>query len=110
MTVLEAQGDVLSNLFPMLKRLILERLKKYGTEIRTNTSVKKLEGGKIICDSAEDEISIEVDDMVVAIGNAPDDTFSRLRGDERYFFIGDCKGVATAIEAIRDGAELALKI
>ncbi|KXG77332.1 NADH oxidase [Fervidicola ferrireducens] len=109
-TVLEAQGDVLSNLFPMLKRLILERLKKHGVEIRTNTSVKKLEGGKIICDSTEGEISIEVDDMVVAIGNAPDDTFSRLRGDERYFFIGDCKGVATAVEAIRDGAELALKI
>lgn len=109
-TVLEAQGDVLSNLFPMLKRLILERLRKHGVEIRTNTSVKKLEGGKIICDSAEGEISIEVDDMVVAIGNEPDNTFSRLRGDERYFFIGDCKGVATAVEAIRDGAELALKI
>jgi thioredoxin reductase len=56
------------------------------------------------------EKEIKFDDIVIAIGNKPDETLKELKGNDKYIFIGDCNVVATAVEAIREGAELSLKI
>jgi len=63
----------------------------------------------LVYNNGNDNI-IDIDDVVVAIGNVPDNTFKEFKKDDKYYFIGDCKNVATAVEAIRDGAELSLII
>jgi 2,4-dienoyl-CoA reductase (NADPH2) len=107
--IIEALDDVGKNMFPMLRKVLLNRLKKYKVQIITSAKVDKITGGKLVYNNGNDNI-IDIDDVVVAIGNVPDNTFKEFKKDDKYYFIGDCKNVATAVEAIRDGAELSLVI
>ncbi|MGF7400666.1 NAD(P)/FAD-dependent oxidoreductase [Thermoanaerobacterium thermosaccharolyticum] len=107
--IIEALDDVGKNMFPMLRKVLLNRLKKYKVQIITSAKVEKITGGKLVYNNGNDNI-IDIDDVVVAIGNVPDNTFKEFKKDDKYYFIGDCKNVATAVEAIRDGAELSLVI
>ncbi|AST57167.1 NADH:flavin oxidoreductase [Thermoanaerobacterium thermosaccharolyticum] len=105
-TVLEELDEVGKGIYVMNKKLLMKRLKKLNVKIITTAKVDKIKNGKVLYNGGNE---IAVDDVVVAIGNVPDDTFKNC-GSDKYFFIGDCKEVATAVEAIRDGAELSLII
>lgn len=104
--VLEELDEVGKDIYAMNKKLLMERLKKLNVEIITNVKIGKIKDGKVLYNGGNE---IAVDDVVVAIGNVPDGTFKNC-GSDKYFFIGDCKEIATAVEAIRGGAEMSLII
>jgi 2,4-dienoyl-CoA reductase-like NADH-dependent reductase (Old Yellow Enzyme family)/thioredoxin reductase len=109
-TVLEAKDEVGDGIFQMVRKLIINRLKRLNVNIITKVIINHVSDKKLSYNLDGVEKIQEFDDIVVAAGNKPDDTFKELIGDDKYFFIGDCKEVASAVEAIRDGAELLLKL
>ncbi|MFV9511785.1 NAD(P)/FAD-dependent oxidoreductase [Tepidibacillus sp. LV47] len=109
-TVFEAKDEVGEGIFPMIRKLLLNRLKNLNVNIFTKTVIKEISGGKILYSVNGAYKVLKVDDVVTAVGNLPDKEFTELTNDGRYYFIGDCKSVASAVEAIRDGAELSLII
>lgn len=109
-TVLEAKDEVGDGVFPMVRKLLLNRLKKLNVSIITKATINHISDKKLSYNVDEIEKVIEFDDIVIAIGNKPDKTFKELEGNDKYSFIGDCNVMATAVEAIRDGADLSLKL
>ncbi|EIW01411.1 NAD(P)/FAD-dependent oxidoreductase [Thermoanaerobacter siderophilus] len=109
-TVLEMKGEVGEGIYPMVKKLLLNRLKELKVDIITNALIKEISGGKLMYTSKDTYKVVKVEDVVLAVGNLPDTEFEELKNEDRYYFIGDCKTVASAVEAIRDGAELSLII
>ncbi|AEM78505.1 NAD(P)/FAD-dependent oxidoreductase [Thermoanaerobacter wiegelii] len=109
-TVLEIKGEVGEGIYPMVKKLLLNRLKELKVDIITNALIKEISGGKLMYTSKDTYKVVKVEDVVLAVGNLPDTEFEELKNENRYYFIGDCKTVASAVEAIRDGAELSLII
>lgn len=105
-TVLEELDEVGKDIYLMNKKLLMERLKNLGVRIVTNAKVDVINNGKIVYNNGNE---VEADDVVIAIGNTPDEIFKKCISDN-MIFIGDCKEVATAVEAIRDGAEVSLII
>ena len=109
-TVLEMKEEVGEGIYPMVKKLLLNRLKELKVDIITNALIKEISGGKLMYTSKDTYKVVKVEDVVLAVGNLPDTEFEELKNEDRYYFIGDCKTVASAVEAIRDGAELSLII
>lgn len=109
-TVLEIKEEVGEGIYPMVKKLILNRLKELKVDIITNALIKEISGVKLMYTSKDTYKVVKVEDVVLAVGNLPDTEFEELKNENRYYFIGDCKTVASAVEAIRDGAELSLII
>ncbi|SHE99655.1 2,4-dienoyl-CoA reductase [Thermoanaerobacter uzonensis DSM 18761] len=109
-TVLEMKEEAGEGIYPMVKKLILNRLKELKVDIITNALIKEISGGKLMYTSKDTYKVVKVEDVVLAVGNLPDTEFEELKNENRYHFIGDCKTVASAVEAIRDGAELSLII
>lgn len=93
----------------MVRKLLLIRLQKLNVGIITKAAINHISDKKLSYNVNGIEKEIKFDDIVIAIGNKPDETFKELKGDDKYIFIGDCNVMATAVEAIRDGAELSLK-
>ncbi|MGI1690101.1 FAD-dependent oxidoreductase [Thermoanaerobacter uzonensis] len=109
-TVLEIKEEAGEGIYPMVKKLLLNRLKELKVDIITNALIKEISGGKLMYTSKDTYKIVKVEDVVLAVGNLPDTEFEELKNEDRYHFIGDCKTVASAVEAIRDGAELSLII
>lgn len=109
-TVLEMKEEVGEGIYPMVKKLLLNRLKELKVAIITNALIKEISGGKLMYTSKDTYKVVKVEDVVLAVGNLPDTEFEELKNEDRYYFIGDCKTVASAVEAIRGGAELSLII
>ncbi|WHE06978.1 NAD(P)/FAD-dependent oxidoreductase [Thermoanaerobacterium thermosaccharolyticum] len=105
-TVLEELDEVGKDIYAMNKKLLLERLRRFNVDMITSAKVDKIESDKVLYNGGNE---IAVDDVVIAIGNTPDETFKNCISDN-IIFIGDCNEIATAVEAIRDGAELSLII
>ncbi|MEQ2129450.1 FAD-dependent oxidoreductase [Caldanaerobacter subterraneus KAk] len=109
-TVFEIRSEVGEGIYPMVKKLLLQRLENLKVNIVTDAKVKEISKGKLMYKVKDRFDVIEVEAVVLAVGNVPDEEFSELKGDERIYFIGDCKEVASAVEAIREGAEVSLFI
>ncbi|MEG6567060.1 FAD-dependent oxidoreductase [Thermoanaerobacterium saccharolyticum] len=105
-TVLEELDEVGKDIYAMNKKLLMERLRNLGVKILTMAKVDVINNGKIVYNNGNEVAS---DDVVIAIGNTSNKTFKSCISDN-MIFIGDCKEVATVVEAIRDGAEVSLTI
>lgn len=109
-TVFESKDEAGEGIFPMIRKLLFSRLKNHNVNIFTKTVIKEISNGKLLYSVDGAYKVLKVDDVVAAVGNLPDVKFAELTNDSRYYFVGDCKNVASAVEAIRDGAELSLII
>ncbi|MGB9679395.1 MAG: FAD-dependent oxidoreductase [Minisyncoccia bacterium] len=109
-TIFEAKDEVGEGIFPMTRKLLLNRLKKLNVSIFTKTIIKEISDGKILFSINNEYKVLKVDDIITAIGNLPDKELEDLINNDKYYFIGDCNKVASAVEAIRDGAQLSLLI
>lgn len=104
------QDDVAAGVFSMVKKLLLKRLKELHVNVVTKSKINRMVRKKLSYTVYGVEKLLEFDDVVLAVGNKPDETFAKLKGHEKYTFVGDCNVVATGVEAIRNGAEISLKI
>ena len=91
---------------------VMEQLRKRGIEARTQTRVKAVDGGKVLCETPEGEISLEADSIVNALGRAPLQEEAAAYGLAAPVFypIGDCLAAKNVYEANRLGFNVAMDI
>lgn len=67
-TVIEAMPTILPNLDQEVVAILREKYEKAGIRILTSTKVKSLNGGVVTCETAEGELTIEADKVLVSVG------------------------------------------
>lgn len=74
----------------------LMRITSYGADISNNHSM----------------VSLNVDTVVFAIGTIPENSLEEYLKDKNieHYLCGDCAGIGDALKAIRDGAEMGMKL
>ena len=106
----EAVGyDVPKNTKPVL----MGRLSDAGVDIRTNTTLKRIEQGAVVVEVNGRESIIEnVDTVVLALGFRPNrGVLNKLQSAcISTHVIGDALKVRQAFSAVRDGFELGCKL
>lgn len=112
-TIVEMLPDVASDVEGMTRGFLLERLKTYGVQIQTGATVQEFfdDGGLIKKDGQEIKLS-GFDTIVLAMGTKPVNGLQKeleAKGIETYV-IGDAASPRKALEAIEEGARLALKL
>jgi 2,4-dienoyl-CoA reductase-like NADH-dependent reductase (Old Yellow Enzyme family)/thioredoxin reductase len=115
-TLVEMQNEVGPGLFAVIKNDIMGRIMKGLPKILTGrrlTSVGKSGGALIagLADKTGEEMVVEADYIVLAIGVRPDaktvESFEREFGRERVFAIGSANRQGRIYEAVRDGFDRA---
>ena len=91
---------------------VLEQLRKRGIETRTETRVKAIEGGRVLCETPEGELALEADSIVNALGRTPLQEEAAAFGLAAPVFypIGDCLAAKNVYEANRLGFNVAMDI
>lgn len=88
--------------------MLLKRLKEQGVEIHTGSTVKGVSAGRVLAVSGEEEVRLEADLAVLAVGLRPNRHLADAlanRGVEVHV-IGDALEPQGVREAIREGFEV----
>ncbi|MGB9735815.1 MAG: FAD-dependent oxidoreductase [bacterium] len=88
---------------------IMQQLKRRGVKMYTNTKVTKVEDGRVYTESNGQTQVFDAGLIILATGVTSNNPFSNIK-DKRIHVIGDANKPAKAIDAIRQGFELALTI
>jgi 2,4-dienoyl-CoA reductase (NADPH2) len=88
---------------------IMQQLKRRGVKMYTNTKVTRIEEGKVFAENNGQTQAFDAGIIVLATGVIPYNPFSKSK-DKRIHVIGDAKSAAKALDAIKQGFELALTI
>lgn len=112
-TLLEMLPYVAYGIPRSLGKMIRGIMKNLGVNILTNRKVVRIErNGVIYEDSEKKETSVPVDWVVLAVGAKPrDDLVNSLKDIFREIYqVGDCLEPRKALEAIYEGAKVALQL
>jgi 2,4-dienoyl-CoA reductase-like NADH-dependent reductase (Old Yellow Enzyme family)/thioredoxin reductase len=108
-TVIEMLDKICSDLGPLNRADVLERIDKTSITILLKTKVLELteEGIRISKDGKEEVLKCP-DTVVVAMGVKPDPLSLSVKG--RIHTIGDCRKVGNAMDAIHDAFQVAIHL
>lgn len=114
-TVVERLPEILSAGFPSPipnAQMIPDLFEKYGVKVLTGHGIAAIEPGKAILKSPNGEIGVEADSVIVATGFKPVPSMAKeLKGSGAAVYeIGDARQVASILQAIWDGYEVANNI
>ena len=120
-TLLEMKRKVGGGFGFSTRWVILDELKNAGVKEITEVKVKEItnnhsENGQInrgvVYEKDGQEHFIKADTVIVAVGYSPNNELQKqVEGKfPETYFIGDCVKVRTALEAIHEGFQVALKI
>jgi len=120
-TILEMRRKIGGGFGISTRWVILQELKDARVKEITEVKVKEIinnhseNGGKnrgVVYEKDGQEHFIKADTVIVAVGYSPNNELQKqLEGKfSEIYFIGDCVKVRTALEAIHEGFEVALKI
>jgi 2,4-dienoyl-CoA reductase-like NADH-dependent reductase (Old Yellow Enzyme family)/thioredoxin reductase len=108
-TIVEMMSTLGSGLETMTKKVMFGKLKDDGVSFRTDCRVTRIEeNGVVIAEKDGGEVTLPADQVVISIGNRPEDTlFNQVEsmGYETHR-IGDCLEPRSAKAAIFEGAVL----
>lgn len=113
--ICEMLGDVITDLEPSTRKLMLVRLSEKGIRILVNCEAKEIRPEGVMVQRNGKEEVIGADTIVFSIGLKPNREvmdlwpIKGLQNIERYE-IGDCVKPRKALEAISEGAEIGEKI
>ena len=100
--------------YPDMKKLLLKKLEENKVKIEVGVRQFKeiTSKGIALIDKEGRDLFIEAAKIVLATGARPQGTFARSLGREipELYEVGDCLETRRLLEAIHDGAEVALKI
>ncbi len=106
-TLVEQLSQIGIQIEAMTRKILLQKLKKNNVQILTEHRLSKVsESGVFLKDKSGNELFLEADSVIIAVGNKPENTLlDKLKqvGLEVYQ-IGDCVDVRSAKEAIYEGA------
>ncbi|MGI6406101.1 MAG: FAD-dependent oxidoreductase [Syntrophaceticus sp.] len=112
-TLIESLAEVANDVQESVKHFLMLRLKRHEVQIATNTTVKEIlqDGAKVEKDGQEKQLT-GFDTIVIAVGAKPvNELKSQLEGKVRELHvIGDASEPRKAIDAIEEGASLAIKL
>jgi 2,4-dienoyl-CoA reductase-like NADH-dependent reductase (Old Yellow Enzyme family)/thioredoxin reductase len=112
-TIVEQLPNIGAQVEAITKKIILERLRKNSVRILTEHRLSKVsEKGVFITDKNGNELFLEGNNVIIAVGNRPNNSlFDQVKqvGIEVYQ-IGDCLEVRSAKEAIYEGACIGMAI
>lgn len=112
-TVLEMTDQVAADMTPDRRYWVLDQIADQEVGILTNAKIHKVSDGKVtISHDGHEETLGPFDNVILALGYDPDKTLSEeLQGKVgELYTIGDAVEVRSAVEAIREGAEVARKV
>ncbi len=112
-TVLETGDEVAGDIGPLRKPFLLEKIKKFGIDIYTNTKCISIDGSSIEVEIKGLKKRLEgIDSVVFACGVRSENNLEEMLKNSRYKFyiIGDAGRPGKAIDAIWAAADLVLKI
>ena len=104
--LVEILPELAMDCFYMIRKLLLERVKKEGIAVYTSVKEEKIsEEGVEIVDSRGNRSLLDADLVVLSTGSVPDSAASRsLEGSAAEFYeAGDCREAAKILEAIHGG-------
>jgi pyruvate/2-oxoglutarate dehydrogenase complex dihydrolipoamide dehydrogenase (E3) component len=112
-TIVEMLPDVAHDEPPAARMLLLERLRQKGVRFITSATVKEItEDGVVIVKDGREETINGMDHIVLACGTkSVNDLRDKIAGKvSEVYVIGDAKRPRRALEAIREGTEVARAI
>jgi 2,4-dienoyl-CoA reductase-like NADH-dependent reductase (Old Yellow Enzyme family)/thioredoxin reductase len=112
-TVLEQMDSVATDMTPDRRFWVLDEIAEREVGVLTNATIKNLHDGEVrITHDGHEETIGPFDNVVLALGYKPNtDLADELEGKvPELYRIGDAVEVRSAVEAIREGAEVARKI
>jgi len=91
---------------------VFAELKRLGVEIFTNTQATEIKEDGVIALKDDEKLEIKAGSVVLATGSVPqNELYTELLGHNlEVYLIGDAQKIGKAIDAIREGFELALRI
>jgi 2,4-dienoyl-CoA reductase-like NADH-dependent reductase (Old Yellow Enzyme family)/thioredoxin reductase len=104
--LVEILPELAMDCFYMIRKLLLERVKKEGIAVYTSVKEEKItEEGVEIVDSCGNRFLLGADLIVLSTGSVPDSATSRsLEGTAAEFYeAGDCREATKILEAIHGG-------
>jgi len=112
-TIMDMLPEIAQNMVPSVKIFLLKRLNQYGVKIITSSTVKEFLSDGIIYEKDGEAKKLQgFDSIVIALGskaNNPLEECIKEKIDEVYV-IGDAKKVRLVIDAVEEGARVALKL
>jgi pyruvate/2-oxoglutarate dehydrogenase complex dihydrolipoamide dehydrogenase (E3) component len=110
--VVEMQSEIATDIYMTVRDDLIKRFKKEGIEVYTNTEVCRIEGYTVYAIRNGEEVAFEgFDNIIFAVGSKTVKQFEDVENlaDEVYV-IGDAKEARSALEAIYEGARVAMRI
>jgi len=112
-TLIEMLGGVALDAPDTVRVVLLENLKKMRVDIKTSTTLKAIEGRKVLVKTNNREAPIDgIDTVVLAVGSKPNSgLFEKVKAKKaEMFLIGDSSQPRTALEAIHEGSKIARQL
>lgn len=109
-SIVEMKGNLAEESVPRSRNVLIERLKKAGTEFITNTSVTEISDGLVTFSSSEQEYKMKFDVIVYAVGTKSSKTFEFESKAENWITIGDAKKARDAKYAIYEASKMSLSL
>ncbi len=112
-TIVEMLREIALDVQDVVRSFLLKRLERYRVRVETGARVKECTGSGIIAEQSGREFRLEgYDQIVLAAGVKPVRNLGdQLRGKvPELFIIGDASSPRKAIDAIEEGAFLAVKL
>jgi len=111
-TVVEMTGKAGQDIGLSTRWTVLAELRRLGVRIMTNTKALAIREDGLEVEKADGESFIEADSVVLAVGSAPNNDLSEeLNGlVPELHVIGDANKPRNALDAIREGLMIGLKV
>ncbi len=111
-TVIEQLPAMAHDLYMTVRDAMIKRFRQNGIQTHKNTKALRLEDGVLYAEKLGEEIKFEnFDTIIVAAGSRPVDTFEDKENlAAEVYTIGDAKKARSAVEAIFEGARVAMKV
>ena len=112
-TIVEMLPEIAADVGASSRSFLLERLKAYGVQIETGAVVEALLGDGIVARKAGEQLSLTgFDTIILAMGaKSVRGLHAALTGKvSELYIIGDASEPRKALEAIEEGARVALKL
>jgi len=111
-TIVEMLPKIGAQLESMTKKLLIRKLRGYGVRIKTGFKLSRVEDNGAIVTDGKDDVFIEGDAVIIAVGSRPDDSLYRQIRTLGYEIhqIGDCLEPRSAKAAIYEGGVLGRSI
>lgn len=112
-TVIEMLENVAGDMGATMRWSLLRELKRYGVDLHTSTKLIRIDRGEVVVKKGEKEQVLgNYDTIVMAVGTVSNNSFiDELKGlNIEVYTAGDAIKPRKAVDAIREGAEIANKI